>query len=49
VATPSVCILGGGHYGRFVPYVLEEELSFVPVPVTILWIALMHLAMQYTT
>lgn len=20
VATPSVCILGGGHYGRFVPY-----------------------------
>jgi len=34
VETPSVCILGGGHYGRFVPYVLEEELCFAPVPVT---------------
>ena len=27
VSTPSVCILGGGHYGRFVPYDIEEETS----------------------
>jgi ADP-heptose:LPS heptosyltransferase len=25
VSTPSLCILGGGHYGRFVPYAPEEE------------------------
>ena len=25
VATPSVCILGGGHYGRFLPYPVELE------------------------
>lgn len=25
VSTPSVCILGGGHYGRFVPYKTEVE------------------------
>ena len=24
VQTPSVCILGGGHYGRFLPYEIEE-------------------------
>lgn len=24
--TPSVCILGGGHYGRFLPYRLEQHL-----------------------
>ncbi len=24
VSTPSVCIAGGGHYGRFVPYRVEE-------------------------
>ena len=27
VSTPSVCVLGGGHYGRFVPYDVEEETS----------------------
>ena len=25
VQTPSVCLLGGGHYGRFLPYVIEER------------------------
>lgn len=25
VSVPSLCILGGGHYGRFVPYCLEDE------------------------
>ncbi len=25
VCTPAVCILGGGHYGRFMPYKLEKE------------------------
>lgn len=24
VQTPSVCVLGGGHYGRFLPYEIEE-------------------------
>jgi ADP-heptose:LPS heptosyltransferase len=34
VSTPAVCILGGGHFGRFVPYVLEEETERpVPTPV----------------
>ncbi len=32
--TPSVCILGGGHYGRFQPYqvenIKESELFFLP-------------------
>lgn len=33
--TPSVCVLGGGHFGRFMPYVLSEniEQSFFPVAV----------------
>ena len=31
---PSVCILGGGHFGRFLPYPLgDEEEGFAPVPV----------------
>jgi ADP-heptose:LPS heptosyltransferase len=25
VSTPAVCILGGGHFGRFIPYHLEVE------------------------
>jgi ADP-heptose:LPS heptosyltransferase len=25
VSTPSVCIVGGGHFGRFVPYKVEDE------------------------
>jgi len=32
---PAVCILGGGHYGDFLPYQLERKSSrFSPVPVT---------------
>lgn len=33
VGTPSVCILGGGHYGRFMPYVVEASDHIAPVPV----------------
>ena len=25
VGTPSVCVVGGGHYGRFLPYVIERD------------------------
>jgi ADP-heptose:LPS heptosyltransferase len=31
VSTPSVCVLGGGHYGRFVPYDVEPD-SERPLP-----------------
>ncbi len=35
VSTPAICILGGGHYGRFIPYQLEGETAKpLPVPVT---------------
>lgn len=34
VGTPSVCILGGGHYGRFMPYTVETEDHVTPVPVS---------------
>ena len=30
VGTPSICILGGGHFGRFVPYKYEKEQSGMP-------------------
>jgi len=33
VGTPAVCAMGGGHYGRFLPYVLEVEEKRVPIPV----------------
>jgi ADP-heptose:LPS heptosyltransferase len=34
VSTPAVCILGGGHYGRFVPYRIETPTERpLPVPV----------------
>lgn len=33
VGTPSVCILGGGHYGRFMPYVVDGADQTAPVPV----------------
>lgn len=33
VNTPVVCVLGGGHYGRFMPYVLEGQERRVPIPV----------------
>ena len=33
VSTPSVCILGGGQYGRFLPYRVEKETTGnLPVP-----------------
>jgi ADP-heptose:LPS heptosyltransferase len=33
--TPSVCLLGGGHYGRFLPYTPEQVVDTVtPVVVT---------------
>jgi len=35
VSTPAICILGGGHYGRFIPYQLECE-SAKPLPVTVI-------------
>lgn len=34
VSTPSVCIVGGGHYGRFLPYDVETQTS-KPFPVTV--------------
>ena len=34
VDTPSICILGGGHFGRFVPYQYKrEQFDTTPVPV----------------
>lgn len=35
VSTPAVCIVGGGHYGRFLPYQVETQTSkSCPVSVT---------------
>lgn len=34
VSTPSLCILGGGHFGRFVPYAPEHETDR-PAPVAV--------------
>ena len=32
--TPSVCIVGGGHFGRFLPYVLEKKVDeLLPVAI----------------
>lgn len=34
VTVPAVCILGGGHYGRFLPYEVERDTDKpLPVPV----------------
>ena len=34
VATPAVCLIGGGHFGRFFPYRLEVDTDRpIPVPV----------------
>jgi len=33
VGTPSICILGGGHYGRFLPYVIDQANHPLPIPV----------------
>jgi ADP-heptose:LPS heptosyltransferase len=34
ISTPAVCILGGGHYGRFMPYQLEVKTE-KPLPVAV--------------
>jgi ADP-heptose:LPS heptosyltransferase len=34
VSTPSFCLLGGGHYGRFMPYDIESKTK-KPLPVAI--------------
>lgn len=34
VSTPSICILGGGHYGRFLPYKIEIETDR-PLPMAV--------------
>ena len=40
VATPAFCLLGGGHYGRFMPYDIENKTK-KPHPVAIIkWIVL---------
>jgi len=36
VATPAFCILGGGHYGRFMPYDIENETKKL-LPVAIVY------------
>lgn len=42
VSTPPVCILGGGHYGRFVPYQIEAETGrHLPV-VVVHWMECFH-------
>jgi ADP-heptose:LPS heptosyltransferase len=33
LGTPTVCVLGGGHYGRFLPYQVEQ-LDERPLPLT---------------
>jgi ADP-heptose:LPS heptosyltransferase len=33
VQTPSVCILGGGHFDRFMPYPNDTDKQFLPVAV----------------
>jgi len=33
VGTPAVCILGGGHYGRFLPYVIDQANHPLPTPI----------------
>lgn len=34
VGTPAVCIVGGGHFGRFIPYMIEvNDPVKLPVPV----------------
>lgn len=34
VTTPNVCIVGGGHYGRFMPYQIEKQAT-TPQSVTV--------------
>jgi ADP-heptose:LPS heptosyltransferase len=35
VGTPVLCILGGGHYGRFLPYVVEKQEPSRPTPIVV--------------
>lgn len=35
VATPAICILGGGHFGRFMPYPVRLSSPSRPVPVPV--------------
>jgi len=35
VGTPVLCMLGGGHFGRFLPYVVEESEPFRPLPIVV--------------
>jgi ADP-heptose:LPS heptosyltransferase len=30
--TPSICILGGAHYGRFQPYIVEKQTADDQIP-----------------
>jgi len=34
-ATQAICILGGGHYGRFLPYQLETSSAYRNVPIVL--------------
>ncbi len=34
VSTPSICILGGGHFGRFMPYNVKLETG-IPLPLAV--------------
>lgn len=36
LGTPVVCVLGGGQYGRFMPYQVEEQDADRPLPVTVI-------------
>lgn len=36
LGTPVVCVLGGGQYGRFMPYRVEERDADRPLPVTVI-------------
>jgi len=47
--TPSVCILGGGHYGRFLPYQPESRETEYIGPQLVLkkWIVLVAVGAVY--
>ena len=35
VSTPAVCVLGGGHFGRFLPYLAEENSDGRSIPIAV--------------
>jgi hypothetical protein len=37
IATPSVCLLGGGHFGRFMPYIIEKPALTPPTAPIAVW------------